>query len=81
MKKLPNLCENSAVRHRWGHRQLDFHAGTHLSSICLCVTVVPLRLAAPFPITPFGIWTQPVQYKEEWFVVRAGFHPDGAFVR
>ncbi len=57
-----------------GRRQLYFDTGTHLSGICLYVTVVLLRLQTLYPETPIGILAQSVQDREERFVIRSGFH-------
>ena len=63
------------------HLQRDFDTDTHLSCIFPYITIVLLRLCLFYPKPPIGILAHPIQDREKWFVVRAGFHLKDMFDR
>jgi phosphoglycerol transferase MdoB-like AlkP superfamily enzyme len=52
-----------------------------MSSILIYVTVVLWRQRILYPDSPVGIMAQVIHVREEWFVIRSGFHPKDAIVR
>ena len=57
----------------------DFDFCRHLSQFFLYVTGILRRLQSFHLKPPVSILTHPIQDREVWFVIRAGFHPQDAF--
>jgi len=69
------LSEGQIVR----HREQDFDTCTYMSCIFLYVTDVLWRHKCFYPKSPIGIMAHPIQDREEWLVIRSGFHPQDTF--